>query len=121
MELKIRHTRTLKVTEVNPSREEQAQLAQLWGDPRYNALLNLMERTCIEIDSGLINAPVNDPEGVLGAQCVSKAAWIFFTYLQKKVLNAYQNREVDTEEAPQPQFEELIQGVGWNGDDFSER
>ena len=111
MELKIRSTRTLKVTDIKISSEEHAHLAQLAMDPRYIALVNVMERSCIELDTCFINTPVGDPEAILGAHAVSKAAWLFFTYVQKQVLNAYINQPGEQEEAPAPSLNDVLQGV----------
>ncbi|HEY2351068.1 MAG TPA: hypothetical protein VGH83_01075 [Candidatus Acidoferrum sp.] len=113
MELKLRSTRTLKVTEARPTPEEFELLAQLSMDPRYDALVNVMERACIELDTGLVNVSTAEPEAVLGAHCVSKAAWLFFIYVQKQVLNAYHTRQGESgEPVEQPSLNDLLQGVG---------
>jgi len=113
MDLKIRKTRTLKVTEVRVSAEQQGQLAELAMDPRYEALLDVMERACIELETAHFNTNVGDPEAVLGGHCMAKAAWLFFTYVQKQVFNAYSSR-TGTEEEPgtEPTFDEMLQGIG---------
>lgn len=91
-------------------------LAQLSIDPRYEALLDLMESACIELDTALINVPTGHPEEILGAHAVSKAAWLFFTYVQKMVLNSAYTRTRDDEATPPPTLEELVQGVeGFTG------
>lgn len=112
MELAIRSTRTLKVTDITISDEERGHLAQLAMDPRYKALVNIMERSCIELDTAFINTSVAEPEAVLGAHCVSKAAWLFFTYVQKQVLNAYINQPGEEEETPAPSLDDVLQGIG---------
>lgn len=111
MELKLRTTRTLKVTEVRLTPEEQVQLCDLALDPRYQALLNVMERACIELETAHFNTSVGDPEAVLGGHCLAKASWLFFTYVQKQVLNAYNNRAGDESETRAPSFEEMVQGL----------
>lgn len=111
MALVIRKTRTLKVTEVRVPPEEIEHLAQLALDPRYQALLNVMERSCIELDTALLNVPANEPEAVLGGHCISKAAWLFFVYMQKQVQNALYSRTGESEEGSRPSLEEMIQGV----------
>ncbi len=111
MELKLRTTRTLKVTEVRPTPAELVQLTDLALDPRYEALLNVMERACIELETAHFNTPVGDPEAVLGGHCVAKAAWLYFTYVQKQVLNAYNSRVGTDEDTPPPSLEDLLQGV----------
>lgn len=111
MEVKLRTMRTLKVTEVSLSPEESEKLAQLYTDPRYEALLNVMERACIELDTAHLNTPIGEPEAILGGHAVSKAAWRFFIYVQKQIVSAY-NTRTDTEEPESPpSFEEMLQGV----------
>lgn len=112
MEARLRTTRTLKVTDIEVTPEEIAQLAQLAADPRYVALLNVMERACISIDTAHLNTPVGDPESVLGGHCLSKGVWLFFTYVQKQVLNAsYTGAQEDDVEQSPASLEEVIQGV----------
>lgn len=111
MQVKLRTTRTLKVTEVALSSEERENLAQLYNDPRYEALLNVMERACIELDTAHLNTPIGEPEAILGGHAVSKAAWRFFIYVQKQILSAYNTRTDTGEEAPAPSLDEFLQGV----------
>jgi hypothetical protein len=111
MELKIRTTRTLKVTEVQVSAEEQESLAQLALDPRYISLLNVMERGCIELETAHFNSPVGEPESVLGGHCVAKAAWLFFIYVQKAVMTAYNCRTGPDEETEPAQLDDVLQGI----------
>jgi len=71
-----------------------------------------MERSCIELDTAFINTPVGYPESILGAHCVSKAGWLFFTYVQKVVLNAYIQQTGEQEvETPPPSLNDVLQGV----------
>jgi hypothetical protein len=93
------------------SPEEKEQLAQLFTDPRYEALLNVMERACIELDTAHLNTSVGEPEAILGGHAVAKAGWKFFLYVQKQIVSAYNTRTGETEEAPQPTLEDLLQGV----------
>jgi hypothetical protein len=114
-DIKLRTTRSLKVTELEIAAPEKEQLAQLYLDPRYDALLDVMERACIQLDTALVNAPTGEPESVLGAHCVSKAGWLFFTYVQKQVLTCYNIRTdedaaKDTQEPPS--LDDILQGVG---------
>lgn len=111
MEARIRKARTLKVTEVAISPEERAGLAQLYLDPRYEFLLNVMERACIELETAHFNTALGDPEAILGGHAVAKAAWLFFTWVQKSVLNAYNTREGEPEGVEPPSWEEMLQGV----------
>lgn len=106
----IRKTRSLKVTEIEIPPEEKEHLAQLAMDPRYAAVLNVMERACIELDTALINVSTGDPEAILGAHAVSKAGWLFFVYVQRQVQNALYARTGE-EEPERPSLEDLIQGV----------
>lgn len=111
MDLKVRTTRTLKVTEINLSAEEKEKLAQLFSDPRYEALLNVMERACIELDTAHLNTPIGEPEAILGGHAVSKAAWRFFIYVQKQIVSAYNTRTDSEETDNPPSLEDMLQGV----------
>lgn len=111
MEVRIRTTRSLKVTETVPSPEEKEALAQLYDDPRYIALLNAMERSIISLETSHFNTDVGNPEAILGGHALTKAAWLFFTYTQKQVSNAYHTRSRDEQEVAPPSLEEMIQGV----------
>jgi hypothetical protein len=112
VDVKIRSTRTLKVIEEKISDEERANLAQLYMDPRYLSLVNVMERSCIALDTCFVNASVGQPEEVLGAHAVSKAAWLFFTYVQRAVLNCYTMQPGEEEEVAPPSLNDVLQGVG---------
>jgi hypothetical protein len=113
MDVRVRKTRTLKVTEVKISEEECELLAQLYKDSRYQALLNVMERACIEMESAHFSVPMGDPESILGGFAVAKACWYFFTYVQRQVHNCFSSRAADEEEGPiePPTLEEFIQSV----------
>jgi len=111
MEIRHRTTRKLKVTELVISEEEKRQLAQLYQDERYTALLNVMERVCIELETAHFNTPVGDVETVLGGHILAKSSWLFFQYVQRMVLNAYNSREVETEPESPPSLDEMLQGV----------
>lgn len=109
--LPIRTTRTLKVTEVKISPENQAQLANLYQNAEYQALLDVMEQGCIELETAHLNTPLGDPEAILGGHAVAKAAWLFFTYVQKQVARAYSS-QIDRDEAGEPaSLNDLLQGV----------
>lgn len=111
MEVRLRKTRTLKVTEVEIPSEERELLAQLFPDPRYEALLNLMERACISLETAHFNTGVNDPEGILGGHALTKGAWLFFLFVQGAVNNAYHTRTMDEPESQPASLNDLIQGV----------
>jgi hypothetical protein len=112
MPLTVRTTRTLKATDIKFTPEQIQQLARLSLDPGYQTLLDLMESACISIDTAMVNASPGQPEEVLGAHAVSRAAWLFFTYVQKQVVYAYNSRAGDSEEpAPSPSIEDILQGV----------
>ena len=111
MQLTIRSTRSLKATEIMISNEERAHLAQLAMDPRYESLLSVMERACIQLDTAMINCSSGEPESVLGAHCVSKAGWLLFTYFQKQVLNCYNTQPGEQEEVSPPSLNDVLQGV----------
>lgn len=112
MEIRIRTTRTLKVTEINLSPQEKENLAQLYDDPRYLALLDVMERACIALETAHLSSDVGNPEAILGGHAMAKSVWLFFTYVQRQINNAYQTREVEPETKPaEPTLEEVLQGV----------
>lgn len=116
MEPRIRTTRTLKVTEVIVTPEEREQLAQLYPDPRYKALLDVMERACIEIETAHLNTPMGNPEEILGGHCMSKGVWLFFQYIQKQVavafnINEAENSGEEGENPPPATLNDVLQGV----------
>lgn len=112
MPLTVRTTRTLKATDIKFTPEQIQQLARLSLDPGYQTLVDLMEAACISIDTAMVNASPGQPEEVLGAHAVSRAAWLFFTYVQKQVLYAYNNRAGDAEaEVDRPSMDDILQGV----------
>jgi len=112
MDLTIRTARTLKVTEQKISPGEMGQLADLALDPRYEALLNVMERACISLETAHLNTSPGQPEEVLGGHAVSKAAWMFFVHVQHQVQNAYHMRAGEsTEEGPPDTLNDMLQGV----------
>lgn len=112
MDIRLRTSRTLKVTEIEVSSEAKELLAQLYQDPRYEALLDVMERACISLETAHLNTSVGQPEEILGGHALSKGSWLFFTYVQKQVQNAYNTRtkDEDAEQSP-PSLEEMIQGT----------
>lgn len=111
MDLRIRKTRTLRVIEIEPTPEEREGLAQLYADPRYEFLLNVMERGCIALETAHLNTSAGDVEEILGGHAVAKSAWLFFTWTQKAVLNAYNTREGEPEPVEEASLEDLLQGV----------
>jgi hypothetical protein len=111
MDIRLRTTRTLKVTEVDISRAEKELLSQLFQDPRYEALVNVMERACISLETAHLNTSVGNPEEILGGHAVAKSAWLFFTWIQKAVFNSFHTRTEDGEEVAAPSLEDAIQGV----------
>ena len=112
MDIRLRTTRTLKVTEQRLSPEKREALAQLYDDPRYLALLDVMEMACISLETAHFNSSVGDPEEILGGHALAKGAWLFFTYVQKQVENANITRTPrDRQEAAPPSLNDLIQGV----------
>src|SRR5215472_14313027 len=112
MEIRLRKTRTLKVTEIKVSDEEMAELADLYKDSRYQTFLNVMERACIEVETAHFTCPLGDPEGILGGFAVAKACWLFFTYVQRQVQNAYLSRTAEPEEQPEaPTLDDFLQSV----------
>jgi hypothetical protein len=111
MEIRLRTFRTLKVTELQLSAQTREMLAQLYDDPRYEALLDVMEQACISLETAHFNTSVGEPDEILGGHALAKGAWLFFTYVQKQVNNAYHTRTQEGSESPPPTFEDLLQGV----------
>ena len=111
MEIRLRTTRKMKVTEVKVTDQEMEHLAQLHDDARYESLLNVMERACIEIETAHLNTSIADPEAILGGHLMSKASWLFFQYIQKQVLHSYHARTLADEPVQEPTLEETFQGV----------
>jgi hypothetical protein len=107
--LSVRTTRTLKATDIKLTPEQIGHLAQLALDPRYATLLDLMEASCIQLDTAMINVTPGEPEAVLGAHAVSRGAWLFFTYVQKQVQYAYNSRAGGEEELSRPSVEDVLQ------------
>lgn len=111
MDTRLRTTRTLKVTEVEVPPEQREMLAQLYLDPRYEALLDLMERSCIALETAHLNTGVGDPEAVLGGHALTKGVWQFYIYVQKQVMSSYATRASEEDEAPAPSLNDVLQGV----------
>jgi hypothetical protein len=111
MEVRLRTTRTLKVTDVRVSDQEREHLAQLYQDARYESLLNCMERACIEIETAHLNTSVNEPEAVLGGHILAKATWLFFQYVQKQVKSSHDMQLVEEHPEEEPSLEDVLQGV----------
>lgn len=109
--MQIRKTRTLRPTEIKIPADELSLLAGLPGDPRYDALLNVMERACISLDTAHLETAISDPEAILGGHCVSKAGWQFFVYVQKQVQAAYYMRSKEGDDQAPATLEEMLQGV----------
>jgi hypothetical protein len=80
----IRTARSHGVREKLNSGERTA-LIQIRSMPGYEVLLDLMEMSCIEQESKLINTPVDRPDSVLAEHRMSKAFWQVFQAVQKKV------------------------------------
>lgn len=111
MEIRLRTTRTLKVTDLTVTAEAKEHLARLSQSPEYAALLDVMERACISLETGHLNSDVGNPEEILGGHALCKGAWLFFTYVQKMVQNAYVTRDTEEEPEPEPSLNDMIQGV----------
>lgn len=113
MDVRLRTTRTLKVTDTKLTEEQLEMLAQLCMDARYQVLLDVMERGCIELETAHFNTSLGNPEEILGGHAVAKAAWLFFQYIQKQVIFAHRSRAAEDDDEPHvpPTLEEFLQGV----------
>ena len=110
-QIRARKTRKLRVTEPAISAEEKRNLAELYKDARYESLLNVMERACVEVETAHFNTPLGDTETILGGHLLAKGTWLFFQYVQRLVLNAYNTREGEPEPEAPPSLEEMLQSV----------
>jgi|SRR5579872_5180706 hypothetical protein len=54
--------------------------SEVWDD-----LLDVLEQTCIEIETDLINTPADEEAAVLANYRMAKSAWKMFTHFQEKI------------------------------------
>ena len=80
----IRTERTFGVTG-RLSEEKRGALATIRTHPGYQALLDILEQTCIEQESRLINRDVTDPEAIVAEHRKTQAMWQMFTHMQEAV------------------------------------
>jgi hypothetical protein len=82
----IRNERRFGVTaqlEPNQRRNLNAlRNSEVWDD-----LLDVMEQTCIEVETDLINTSAADENAVLANHKMAKAAWKMFTHFQEKIFS----------------------------------
>lgn len=79
--------------------------SETWPD-----LLDVMEQCCIEVETVLINTPVENRVAVLENHKLSKAAWLIFEHMQRKmeqVENSYMASVDKPVYVPQPTREEM--------------
>jgi hypothetical protein len=109
---KLRTERTLTLVDLQLTQDAQVQLASLYNDLRYDALLDVIERGCILQDTNLINTPAHDEAKVLAEHKVSKAFWQTFVWIQTQVRQAHltMTKQAEPEQEP-PTEEEFLQGV----------
>lgn len=69
-----------------PPVDEKQALYNLVNSAGWPALLNVLERCCIEQETRLINREVEDDKGILAEHKMSKAYWQIFTRMQRDVL-----------------------------------
>jgi hypothetical protein len=62
-----------------------ANLFVLRTSATWDDLLDVLEQCCIEIETGLINTPVESDAAVLAQHKFTKSAWMVFTHMQEKV------------------------------------
>jgi hypothetical protein len=74
--------------------------SETWPD-----LLDILEQCCIELETVLINTDPAEESAVLANHMMSKAAWMVFTHMQEKVLQA--TAVYLSGIAPQPEGPEL--------------
>jgi L-rhamnose mutarotase len=109
MTIAIRTERRFGVT----ARLEPTQLRNLFAllhSETWPDLLDVMEQCCIEVETVLINTPVENKTAVLENHKLSKAAWMIFEHLQNK-MNAVENSYMASVDkpvyVPQPTREEM--------------
>lgn len=109
----VRTKRTLSVMDAPLKGEEKLFLSQLYNGPHYEALLNLFERSCIEQDTRLINTDAKDVQAVLSEHRMSKAMWLLFVEVQRKIKACHDEvmHGEETDERPELTEEEILQGV----------
>jgi hypothetical protein len=56
--------------------------SEVWDD-----LLDVMEQTCIEVETDLINTSAAEEAEVLANHKMAKAAWKIFTHFQEKIFS----------------------------------
>jgi hypothetical protein len=88
-----------------PPEDEKQALYNLVNSAGWTALLNVLERCCIEQETRLINRDVEDDKGILAEHKMSKAYWQIFTRMQRDVLRAAAEF-AGVEEEPRPRTEE---------------
>lgn len=54
--------------------------------PGWNTVLTVMEDACIQQEVNLINVDSADVERIKAEHAITKAMWLFYTRLQKKIL-----------------------------------
>ena len=109
----VRTERTLSVMDVPLKGEDKLFLSQLYNGPHFEAFLNLMERSCIEQDTRLINTNPAEQQAVLAQHCMSKAMWLLFVEIQLKIKRCHEEimQGEERDEVPQVSEEEYLQGV----------
>lgn len=109
MTVAIRTERRFGVT-ANLGPSQLRNLFALLHSETWPDLLDVMEQCCIEIETMLINTPVENRAAVLENHKLSKAAWMIFTQLQEKmsdVENSYMASVDKPVFVPQPTREEM--------------
>jgi hypothetical protein len=106
----IRSERSFGVTATLKPNQRQHLLAlihsEVWTD-----LLDVMEMQCIEIETDLINTPVEEEQTVISNHKYAKAAWVIFTRFQQKIVDESQVY-LRTRE-PQPEYKPLDKQEEW--------
>lgn len=104
----IRKERTVGVT-TQISVRAATNLWVLANSETWKDVLDTLEQCCIEVETQLINTPVENSIAVLENHKLSKAAWMMFETFQNKVIDAgnyYLSRVATQPVAPQKSPEE---------------
>jgi hypothetical protein len=67
------------------TQQQRVNLLKMRNEDGWQDVLDVMEMTCIEIETALINTSSDKETEVLANHKMAKAAWLIFTHLQEKI------------------------------------
>jgi hypothetical protein len=100
-----------------PDMGEKQALYNLLNSPAWPILLDVLERSCIEQETRLINCDVADTERIIAEHRMSKAFWQIFVQMQKTVVNAAREFAGLEPEKPRTEIEQILslEGIEYGG------